>query len=137
MHLSDDPGIHTDQRINQDIFIMLIAPEMKIHFYTQPVDMRKSIDTLCMLIADVLNMSPTNGSLFLFRSKSGDKLKALYYETNCFTLWYRRLEKGRFVFARDAQGHFEMSRDYFNWLLASDKYSRMEAMKANQPIHFY
>jgi transposase len=111
---------------------MLITDDMKIYFYTQPVDMRKSIDTLCVLIAENLKMNPTDGSLFLFRGKSGNKLKALYYEINCFTLWYRRLEKGRFVFARDAQGHIEMSREHFNWLLASDKYSRLDTMRPSE-----
>jgi transposase len=115
---------------------MLIPADMKIYFYTQPVDMRKSIDTLCMIISEVLKMNPTNGSLFLFRSKGGNKLKALYYEINCFTLWYRRLEKGRFVFARDAQGHIEMSHEYFKWLLASDKYSRRDAMVPHQIANF-
>ncbi|MBS0350961.1 MAG: hypothetical protein JSR33_07230 [Proteobacteria bacterium] len=27
----------------------------------------------------------------MFRSRKGNKLKALYYELNCFTLWYRQL----------------------------------------------
>lgn len=108
---------------------MLIPDEVKIFFYTQPVDMRKSINTLCMLVSETLRLNPADGNLFLFRSKSGNKLKALYYEMNCFTLWYRRLEKGRFVFTRDAQGYIEMSRDHFKWLLASDKYSRHDAMQ--------
>lgn len=107
---------------------MLIPEEIKIYFYTQPVDMRKSIDTLCVLVSETLKLNPIDGNLFLFRGKSGNKLKALYYETNCFTLWYRRLEKGRFVFTRDAQGCIEMSREHFNWLLASDKYSRFDTM---------
>jgi transposase len=116
---------------------MLIKDEMKIHFYTQPVDMRKSIDSLCILIADVLKMNPADGSLFLFRSKGGNKLKAVYYETNCFTLWYRRLEKGRFVFDRNSQGHIVMSREHFNWLLASDKFSRLETMKQTEISSFF
>ncbi len=111
---------------------MLNPENMKIYFYTQPVDMRKSIDTLCILVSDVLKKNPVDGSLFLFRGKSGNKLKALYYEINCFTLWYRRLEKGRFVFARDAEGCIEMSREHFKWLLASDKYSRLDTMQPNQ-----
>lgn len=108
---------------------MLMPDDVKIYFYTQPVDMRKSIDTLCMLVSETLKLNPADGSLFLFRGKSGNKLKALYYELNCFTLWYRRLEKGRFVFTRDAQGCIEMSREHFKWLLASDKYSRHDAMQ--------
>ena len=115
---------------------MLSLENMKIYFYTQPVDMRKSIDTLCILVSETLKKNPTDGSLFLFRGKSGNKLKALYYEMNCFTLWYRRLEKGRFIFARDAEGCIEMSRKHFEWLLASDKYSRLDAMRPHQIENF-
>lgn len=93
---------------------MLITDQLKIYFYTEPVDMRKSIDTLCILISEVLHMNPTDGRLFLFRSRSGNKLKAIYYETNCFTLWCRRLEKGRFIFSRDAKGSMEMTHEHFN-----------------------
>ena len=98
--------------------------------------MRKSIDTLCILISDVLKMNPMDGHLFLFRGKSGNKLKALYYEQNCFTLWYRRLEKGRFVFPKNADGSIEMTKVHFDWLLASDKYSRMDAMGAQAYTNF-
>jgi transposase len=89
---------------------MLILDKAKIFFYTQPVDMRKSIDTLCQLVAEILQKNPVDGSFYLFRGKSGNKLKALYYETNAFTLWYRRLEKGRYMFARDATGCTDGSR---------------------------
>ncbi len=115
---------------------MLNLSNIKIYFHTQPVDMRKSINTLCMLVSEVLKMNPADGSLFLFRGKSGNKLKALYYETNCFTLWYRRLEKGRFVFARNATGCIEMSSEHFKWLLASDKYSRSDTNHHNQIEYF-
>ena len=71
--------------------------DTKIYFYTQPIDMRKSIDTLCVLVTETLQMNPTDGHLFLFRSRSGDRLKALHYENYGFTLWYRRLDKGKFI----------------------------------------
>lgn len=116
---------------------MLIPKSIKIYLYTQPTDMRKSIDTLCIVIADVLKMNPADGHLFLFRSKRGNKLKALYYEQNCFTLWYRRLEKGKFVFPKNAQGSIEMTREHFSWLLDSGKYSRMDAMHAKEYESFY
>ena len=115
---------------------MLIPADVKIYLYTPATDMRKSIDTLCILISDVLKMNPTEGHLFLFRSKSGNKLKALYYEQNCFTLWYRRLEKGKFVFPKNAEGSIELTSEHFKWLLASDKYSRMDAMIAQKYENF-
>jgi hypothetical protein len=33
--------------------------EAKILFYSDPVDMRKSIDTLCVLITETLQQNPT------------------------------------------------------------------------------
>lgn len=111
--------------------------DMKILFYNDPVDMRKSIDTLCILITETLHHNPVDGTLFLFRNRYGNKLKALYYETNCFTIWYRRLEKGRYVFQRDLQGKMEMTKEHFRWLLASDKYSYQEANLKREISHFY
>jgi len=116
---------------------MLIPEDVKIYLYVLPTDMRKSIDTLCVMISEVLKMNPIDGHLFLFRSKSGNKLKALYYEQNCFTLWYRRLEKGKFVFPKNAEGQIEMSRRHFAWLLASDKYSRMDAMQSTEYANYF
>lgn len=109
---------------------MLIPTHVKIYLYLTPTDMRKSIDSLCILIADVLNLSPASGHLFLFRNRDSNKLKALYYEANCFTLWYRRLDKGKFVFPKNKEGNIEMSQEHFTWLLASDKFSRLEVLDA-------
>src|SRR5260221_12696717 len=111
---------------------MLILNDIKIYLYTPPTDMRKSIDTLCIMVSETLQMDPANGHLFIFRNRTGNKLKALYYEMNCFSLWYRRLEKGKFVFRRNAQGCIEMTHEHFRWLLASDKFSSHEATQPHQ-----
>lgn len=115
---------------------MLMPQSGKILLYLPPTDMRKSIDTLSILIADVIKMNPAEGHLFLFRNRGGNKIKALYYEPNCFTLWYRRLEKGRFVFPKQDAGHIEMSQEHFNWLLASDKFSRLDVLDAHYENFF-
>ena len=85
--------------------------------------MRKSINTLAILVHEVFGMTLTSGHLFLFRSRCGSKLKALYYEEFGFTLWYRRLEKGKFIFPRNIEGHIELTKEHFNWLMASNKYT--------------
>ena len=84
---------------------MLIPNDIKIHLYCGITDMRKSINTLAVMVQDVLQMEPTSGHLFLFRSRGGNRLKALYYEEHSFTLWYRRLEKGRFIFRKRSRKH--------------------------------
>jgi transposase len=116
---------------------MLMLNDSPILFYSDPVDMRKSIDSLCVLISETLHCNPIDGTLFLFRNRSGNKLKLIYYETNCFTVWYRRLEKGRYIFQRNLQGKIEMTKEHFRWLLASDKYSCRDASLPQAVSHFY
>lgn len=101
---------------------MLIPDNIKLHLYCGITDMRKSINTLAIMVQDVLQMEPTSGHLFLFRSRGGNKLKALYYEEHSFTLWYRRLDKGKFIFPRNTQGHLELTPEHFNWVLTSNKF---------------
>lgn len=104
---------------------MMFSPEgVKIYLRLDATDMRKSIDTLCILIQETLELEPSSGHLFLFCNRSRHKLKALYYEDHCFSLWYRRLESGKFVFPKNAKGHIEMTRDHFDWLLASHRYTQ-------------
>ncbi len=79
---------------------MLMIDDLQILFYSHPIDMRKSIDSLCVLVTDTLNRNPMDGTLFLFRNKSGNKLKVLYYETNCFTICIGDLKKGVMFFKR-------------------------------------
>lgn len=111
--------------------------DAKIFLYALPTDMRKSIDGLCVMVSDVLKMNPSEGHLFIFRNRSGNKVKILYYELNCFTLWYRRLEVGKFIFPKDADGTIGLSREHFYWLLASDKYSRMAALEQREYHQFF
>jgi transposase len=115
---------------------MLIPDEIKVYLYTPVTDMRKSINTLCVLISEQLALNPADGHLFLFRNRSGNKLKALYYEPNCFTLIYRRLERGKFIFPKNQTGHIELSREHLKWLLASDKYSSPDVMQTNYEKYF-
>jgi transposase len=67
-------------------------------------------------------MEPGSGHLFLFRGRHGGRLKILYFEDGGFTLWYRRLDAGKFIFPRNASGHIELTKNHFRWLLSSGKY---------------
>lgn len=69
----------------------------KVYLACRPVSMRYGFDGLSAKVAGVLQGDPFSGHLFLFRSKRGDYLKILYWDTSGFCLFAKRLEKGRFV----------------------------------------
>jgi IS66 Orf2 like protein len=55
-----------------------------IWLYPQPIDFRKQIDGLVLLVADHLHLNPTSGQMFLFRNQSASKIKILWWDKNGF-----------------------------------------------------
>lgn len=65
-----------------------------------PTDMRRGFDRLAEQAHTVTRQDPQSGHLFLFRSRGGDRLKALYWEKDGYCIWYKRLEEGTFKLPR-------------------------------------
>ena len=69
----------------------------KIFVSTEPIDARKSIDSLACLVKSKFNDNPGSGNLFIFFNKTKDKVKILYWDDIGFVLYYKRLERHRFA----------------------------------------
>jgi transposase len=69
----------------------------KVFATTQPVDLRKSFDTLFAHCRDHIKMDPLSGHVFLFINKDRDRLKALLWDGTGLVLICKRLEDGRFT----------------------------------------
>ena len=62
-----------------------------------PVDFRKNMDTLALLVRSELGANPLSGTMFVFFNRGLDKVKILQYDRHGFWLCYKRLERGRFM----------------------------------------
>jgi len=76
---------------------MLSFPSaVKIYLCKGPTDMRRSFDSLAMMVRAIIKQDPLSGHVFIFRNKRGNCLKLLYWDRDGYAIWYKRLEKGTF-----------------------------------------
>lgn len=73
-----------------------LTSETPILLAAKPVDFRKGIDALSGLCEHILKQNPRSGTLFVFVSRDGTKIRILVYEGNGFWLMTKRLSSGRF-----------------------------------------
>ena len=96
-----------------------MTPSGELYLVTGVTDMRKSIDGLSMIVSDVLELNPLSRAWFIFCNRQCDKLKILFWDTNGFWLYYRRLERGRFKWpdAAAQDTALTITPRQLNWLL--------------------
>lgn len=84
--------------------MLTLPPSVRVFVATQPVDGRKGMDSLMVIVRDVFGHDPFGGHLFVFFSKRCDRVRIVYWDRSGFAMWTKRLEKGRFrpTFAGDA-----------------------------------
>jgi transposase len=80
--------------------MLTVSADVKIYVYTEPVDMRRSIDGLIVMLADIYKLNPQTGDLYIFTNKSKNKIKLLFWDRNGFVLYYKKLERGKFNYSR-------------------------------------
>jgi transposase len=78
--------------------MLTLLPGGRILVAVRSVDGRKGIDSLAGVVRSVLQGDPLSGDLFVFKNKTGDKLKILAWMGDGFALYLRRLERGTFAF---------------------------------------
>jgi len=90
----------------------------QVYLYREPIDFRKAINGLSVLVEQELGLSPFASALYVFTNRHRNKIKALYWHRNGFCLWQKRLERERFAWPSDTQDAARtISLQEFGWLL--------------------
>jgi transposase len=69
----------------------------QVFLYREPIDFRKAIDGLSVLVELELDLSPFANALYVNTHRQRNKIKALYWHRNGFCLWQKRLESDKFA----------------------------------------
>ena len=110
---------------------MKLQPELStIYLHREPVDFRKAMNGLMIIVEQEMELSPFDDALFVFCNKARDKLKVLYWEQTGFCLWYKRLEKDKFKWPRKSRKPImTLSEQQWDWLLSGIDITKMHTHK--------
>jgi len=71
-------------------------PDIKIYLHAGYTDMRKGINGLSILAQELVSAQFSSGAMFVFRGKSADKIKIIWWDGQGFCMFYKCLDSGKF-----------------------------------------
>lgn len=94
------------------------SSHVPIYLHRDPVDFRKAINGLAVIVSEAMALAPCKPALFVFCNKSRTQIKVLYWDDTGFALWQKRLEKERFKWPRKQdESTISISHEQWSWLL--------------------
>jgi len=106
----------------------LIAIPEKIWLVVEPMDLRRGIEGLSQWCQQSLGQSPTAGSAFIFRNRTGLRIKVLLWDGNGVWLCCRRLHRGHFVWPKSNESCWSITAEEWQWLIAGVDWQRLSAL---------
>ena len=96
--------------------MLTLSGSNPIFLFMQPTDMRKSFRGLSALVYRHAGR-PEDGSYYVFVNRTRTHVKVLYWDGDGLAIWYKRLEKGRFVIPQAEGDRVELDRRALTMLL--------------------
>ena len=89
--------------------MMPLPPGTKVWLSAGVTDMRRGFDGLSAQVQTVLHLNPLSGNVFVFRGRSGDRVKVLWWDGQGMCLFYKRIEKATFVWPKAKDGKVQIT----------------------------
>lgn len=101
-----------------------------VYLYTQPIDFRKSFNSLALIVEQELEASLMSGALFVFTNRTRKRLKILYWDVTGLALWSKRLERHVFKWPQSADTALYLTEQQLHSLLGGF------SIDGHQPLFF-
>ena len=106
----------------------------QVYLCREPIDFRKSIGGLSVLVEQALGLNPFGSALYVFINRHRNKIKVLYWHRNGFCLWLKRLEAEKFAWPHEYEAATQtISLHEFEWLLEGFD---LWANKPHKTLHY-
>ena len=90
-----------------------------VYAHREVTDMRKSFNTLSVVVEQAMGREVLSGELFLFVNRTRTRVKVLFWDGTGLCVLAKRLEKGRFAapWNREGEGPLKMTTTELTLLL--------------------
>ena len=102
---------------------------VRVFLATGHTDMRRGMNSLALLIQQILKRDPHCGDLYVFRGKNGKLIKILWHDGIGMSLYAKRLERGRFIWPSSIGDTVSITPGQLGYLL--------EGIDWRNPLHSY
>jgi len=104
--------------------MLTLSNAVKIYYCPTPVNLHRSFDGLPGLVRQILSHDPLDGCLYLFFNRRLTTVKILCWEGDGYSIWSKRLERGRFNLPRKLNGDVMLEPRELQGILAGIKARR-------------
>jgi transposase len=94
-----------------------------------PVDLRRGVDGLLSIVRQALGRDGFDGAAYVFRNRSGTRIKVVCCDAQGVWLCLRRLDEGRFVWPQAQAASWELSAQEFAWLCMGVDWRRLSRVR--------
>ena len=84
--------------------MLSIPAGIRIWLVAGVTDMRRGLDGLSALVQTMLSADVLSGQIFIFRGRRSDRVKIIWHDPDGLCLFYKRLDRGKFVWTQAADG---------------------------------
>ena len=96
-------------------------------------DMRKSIDGLAAIVQQNFKLDPFSKDVFMFCGRRKDRIKALFWDGDGFSLLYKRLDNGNFCWPKSQNDVINISEQQLRWLMEGLEICQPKSIKMSRP----
>ena len=108
---------------------MTLPAGARVLLATKPVDFRRGAHALAALATAELGENPYSGAVLVFRSKRGDRVKILVWDSSGLVLIWKQLEGGAFRWPAVKDGVMRLSAVEFAALFDGLDWRRVQSAR--------
>ena len=77
-----------------------LGADLNVYLHREPIDFRAGINSLAVLVQEVMELDPFAPAVFAFCNRRRDRMKLLFFDRSGFVLVLKRLTEDRFRWPR-------------------------------------